>query len=243
MWCKRNTRTCSRRELSINVDNFRKMSIPPTELVGGIFYAVFVRFSCGFRAETVLICGGFGDQLFATLMVDREIPGTKFMEVNNMIEVEKDYASKGVAGAGLGLGIAGTALGLLGGNLGGLLGGWNGGNMCNENMPVNRYELSMVRELTNKDMEIAYLKGRDASKSDDLELYKYVDGKFACMEREMADQRVLNATTGAAISCLTGQVNGMQALLNSITKTVVPNSAICPGWGNVTVAVTPTTTT
>ena len=30
-----------------------------------------------------------------------------------MVEVEKEYASKGVAGSGLGLGIAGTALGLL----------------------------------------------------------------------------------------------------------------------------------
>ena len=40
-----------------------------------------------------------------------------------MVEVEKEYASKGVAGTGLGLGIAGTALGLLNGNgLGGLLG-------------------------------------------------------------------------------------------------------------------------
>lgn len=155
-----------------------------------------------------------------------------------MIEVEKDFASKGVAGAGLGLGIAGTALGLLGGNLGGILGG-NG--MCNENMPVNRYELSMVRDLTNKDMEIAYLKGRDASKTDDLELYKYIDGQVRRIDREMADQRVLNATTGAALSCLTGQVNGMQALLNSITKTVIPNSAICPGYGDVTVTVTPTT--
>lgn len=41
-----------------------------------------------------------------------------------------EFASKGVAGAGLGLGIAGTALGLLNGNgnglLGGLLGGWGG---------------------------------------------------------------------------------------------------------------------
>ena len=32
------------------------------------------------------------------------------------MEYENKYASKGVAGAGLGLGIAGTALGLLGGN-------------------------------------------------------------------------------------------------------------------------------
>ena len=39
-----------------------------------------------------------------------------------------EFASKGVAGAGLGLGIAGTALGVLNGNnvLGGLFGG--GGN-------------------------------------------------------------------------------------------------------------------
>lgn len=161
------------------------------------------------------------------------------------IEVE-NFASKGVAGAALGTGVAGLSLGVLNalgnGGLGGLFGGW-GGNMCNENMPVNRYELNMVRDLTNKDMEIAYLKGRDEAKSDSLELYKYVDGRFNVIEREQADQRVLNATTGAALSCLTGQVNGMQALLNSITKTVVPNSAICPGWGNVTVAVTPTTTT
>ena len=43
-----------------------------------------------------------------------------------------EFASKGVAGAGLGLGIAGTALGLLNNNCGnGLLGGLFGGNCCN----------------------------------------------------------------------------------------------------------------
>jgi hypothetical protein len=41
--------------------------------------------------------------IFATLMMDRG-PDTTFMEVKNMVEVEKDYASKGVSGAGLGLG-------------------------------------------------------------------------------------------------------------------------------------------
>lgn len=156
-----------------------------------------------------------------------------------MVEVERDYASKGVAGAGLGLGIAGTALGLLGGNLGGILGGWNGAASCNENMAVNRYEMSMQRELTNKDMEIAYLRGRDAAKSDSLELYKYVDGKFAVVERELADQRVYNATNTAAMNCMGGQI----AQLYSLTKLVVPNGSVCPGWGDVTVTVTPTTTT
>jgi hypothetical protein len=55
---------------------------------------------------------------------------------------EINYASKGVAGAGLGLGIAGTALGVLNnGGLGNILGGWgnyNATGCCHENMPVNR---------------------------------------------------------------------------------------------------------
>lgn len=156
-----------------------------------------------------------------------------------MVEVENNYASKGVAGAGLGLGIAGTALGLLGnGGINNLLGGM-GGNVCHENMPVNRYEMSMQKELTNKDMEIAYLKGRDAAKTDSLELYRYIDGRFTAVERELADQRVYNATNTAALTCIQGQV----AQLYGLTKLVVPNGSICPGWGDVTVSVTPTTTT
>lgn len=157
-----------------------------------------------------------------------------------MVEVHDN--TRGIATGGLTTGIIGTALGAMNS---GILPGLFGGNAaaCSENMGVNRFELSMVRELTNKDMEIAYLKGRDASKTDDLELYKYIDGQVRRIDRELADQRVFNATTGATVSCLTGQVNGMQALLNSITKTVVPNSAICPGWGDVTVSITPTTPT
>jgi hypothetical protein len=89
----------------------------------------------------------------------------------------------------------------------------------------------------------AYLKGRDESKNDDLAMYKYFDGELRRIDRELADQRVFNATTGATVSCLTGQVNGMQALLNSISKTVIPNSAICPGWGDVAVTITPASTT
>lgn len=55
-----------------------------------------------------------------------------------------EFASKGVAGSGLGLGIAGTALGLL--NSGflnggcGLFGGWNGGCANGINSPVSNAE-------------------------------------------------------------------------------------------------------
>lgn len=159
-----------------------------------------------------------------------------------MIEIDKhDIPNRGTVGAALGTGIAGLSLGVLNslgtgnGLLGGVLGGCNNG--CSENMGVNRYELSMVRDLTNKDMEIAYLKGRDEAKSDTIELYKYIDGKFACVERELADQRVFNATQVGTVSCIQGQI----AQLQSLTKLVVPNGSVCPGWGNVT--ITPATTT
>ena len=138
--------------------------------------------------------------------------------------MDMNFASKGVAGSGLGLGIAGTALGLLNGN-GGLLGGLFGGNCaCSDNMPVNRYELNQQNEITNKDMEIAYLKGRDAAKTDSLELYKYVDGRFRAIEGQISAQAVINAQTNGVLSCMQGQI----ATLNGLTKTVIPLTSVCP---------------
>ena len=136
-----------------------------------------------------------------------------------------NYASKGVAGTGLGLGIAGTALGVLNGGGNGILGGlFGGGANCHENMPVNRYELAQQNEITNRDMEIAFLKGRDAAKTDSLELYRYIDGRFRGVEGQIAAQAVTNAQIGANISCMQTAIAGLQAL----TKTVIPITNVCP---------------
>lgn len=66
-----------------------------------------------------------------------------------------------------------------------------------------------------------------------------MDGKFANVEAQINAQAVYNATNNATINCINGQV----AQLMALTKLVVPNSSICPGWGNVTVtpATAPTT--
>lgn len=136
-----------------------------------------------------------------------------------------NYASKGVAGTGLGLGIAGTALGVLNGGGNGILGGlFGGGANCHENMPVNRYELAQQNEITNRDMEIAFLKGRDAAKTDSLELYRYIDGRFRGVEGQIAAQAVTNAQITANISCMQTAIAGLQAL----TKTVIPITNVCP---------------
>lgn len=136
--------------------------------------------------------------------------------------MEMNFASRGVGAAALTTGIigtAGTALNLLGNGLGGLFGGG-----CNNGYGVNHYELGMQNEIANKDMEIAYLRGRDASKSDDLELYKYVDGRFRSIEAQIASQAVVNAQITANLSCLQNSV----AALNALTKTVIPITNVCP---------------
>ena len=132
----------------------------------------------------------------------------------------KEYASKGVAGTALGLGAGGLTLGVINGMVE-LLQGWQRnqcghnlgsdavtmaalaslltsgqfGGKCSDNNCVNRYELGLEREITNKDMEIAYLRGRDAAKSDTLESYKFTEGEFRKVWERLAEQAVHNQKT------------------------------------------------
>jgi hypothetical protein len=137
--------------------------------------------------------------------------------------MEMNFASKGVAGSGLGLGIAGTALGVLNGGLGNILGGgWGCGRSCDP--MVNRYEAGQAARIAELETEV---KLRDANTYTDgklLELYRYVDGKFACVESQFSAQAVYNATNSATLNCLNGQV----AQLMALTKTVIPITNVCP---------------
>lgn len=146
-----------------------------------------------------------------------------------------EFASRGVANAGLTTGIIGTALGAANG---GLLGNiFGGGACCSENMGVNRYELQQEQKIASLESQIAL---RDASIYVDgkiLEAYKDLSGKIDIINAKLGEQAVYNATATASIGCITNQVNALLGL----TKLVVPNTSICPGWGNVT--VTPATTT
>ena len=133
-----------------------------------------------------------------------------------MVDVEKEYASKGVAGAGLGTGIAGLALGVMNaaGGLGALALGnrnttpmapvmpygmgygvgatWGG---CSENMPVSRYELDREQQLAAKGSEIALLKANTYNDQKSLELYAYIDGQLKDIRKTLCDQAVHNQRT------------------------------------------------
>ena len=145
-----------------------------------------------------------------------------------------DYASKGVAGSGLGLGIAGTALGLL--NNGGL-GGLFGGNCQNI--------------IAEKDSKIAKLEAEKYSDASNIELYKQIKSELKetianeratykefnslqekLFKSELEKQSMLTAQgiqgLQAQINCTNNHLNCLQTVVNGITKIVVPKSAICP---------------
>ena len=136
--------------------------------------------------------------------------------------------------------IAGTALGLMAGGLNGTglfnTGGRNNGG-CSEDHYVNRYEATQSARIAELETEV---KLRDANIYTDqkiLGLYQYVDGKLANVESQICQQNVYNATNTATLNCMAGQI----AQLMGLTKLVVPNSSVCPGWGNVTVTTATTT--
>lgn len=153
-----------------------------------------------------------------------------------------EFASKGVAGAGLGLGIAGTTLGLLGGGLNGILGNGWGACGCSEDHVVNRYELGLQQELAAKDSRIGLL---EADKYTDQKIADFADRvseRFRNVEAQIAAQAVTNAQIAANISCMQGTI----ATLSGLTKTIVPIDNVCPqpmpqynSWTAPTATTTP----
>lgn len=148
-----------------------------------------------------------------------------------------EYASKGIANAGLTTGIIGTALsGLmaLGGN--NIFGGRMAAGAADSEHLVSRYELQLTQEN-------AVLKAQADIDKKLVEVYNSINDKansiresFSAFEKE---QLVYNGVNTATIGCIQNQVNALMGM----TKLVIPNSSVCPGWGNATVTVTPGTTT
>lgn len=161
-----------------------------------------------------------------------------------------EYASKGVAGAGLGLGIAGTALGILngGGMLAGMAGngmgyGFGYGNGCMATMN----DLRLSQEVAARDAEIALLKSENDAEKKMVEVYTALDVKTNKIREELQAfkdaQNAVNAQQGIYNATVGSDVRELQRILGQLTRVVIPNGAICPGWGQVDVTPVPTGTT
>ena len=136
-----------------------------------------------------------------------------------------EYASKGVAGAGLGTGIAGLALGVLNGGLGNLLTGVNNGNCgCNEDHWVNRYEASQSARIAELETEVKMRDANTYTLSEMNKMRNYVDTRFSGIEAQLCAQNVTNAQITANLSCMQGNI----ATLMGLTKTIIPITNVCP---------------
>ena len=162
-----------------------------------------------------------------------------------------EYASNGKANAALTTGIIGTA-GFGAQLLGNLLGGWGmaPAAMCSENTPVTRYTLDQQNTISEKNMEIAYWRGQDETNRKISDSYSKLENRLIGLAAEVRankdeqvainmQQAVYNGTNTATISCIQNQVNQLLGL----TKLVVPNASVCPGWGAAKVTVEPATAT
>ena len=123
------------------------------------------------------------------------------------------YATQGKANAALTTGIIGTSLGAIAsmGGLAGLLGlNVNQSQSSDPNdRPVSRYEMALIQENTL------------------LKANQYV-------ENRMLPQAVWNATQEGT---LRNQADQLQQLYG-MTKLVIPNDSVVPGWGGVTIKPT-----
>ena len=159
-----------------------------------------------------------------------------------------EFASNAKGNAALATGIIGTAG--FGINLLSNLMGMTGCNQSGDSGLVNRYELGLTQEIAAKDGKIALLEADAYTNQKITETTAYLMSQINGLADEVrqnykeqqginTQQAVYNGTMTATASCIQSQV----AQLMALTKLVVPNSSVCPGWGNVTVTPATTTTT
>lgn len=141
-----------------------------------------------------------------------------------------EYASNAKGNLGVTLGAIGTGLGVLSGGAG-LLGMnpmMNGYAYSENDRPISRYELNLVKESMAKDSEIALLKSEQNTEVKIADVYERlitrINADRNAQQEVNAAQAVYNATNGAAVATITSQV----AQLMSLIKLVVPADNVCP---------------
>ena len=137
-----------------------------------------------------------------------------------------EYASNAKGNAALTTGIIGTSLGAISaaGGLGAILGLGPRQPTDPGDKPITRYEMGLMNE--NRDLrdEITALKAAS-----------YTDRRAGELQREIDGQGAVNATMIATLQNQQGQINQ----LFGITKLVVPNDNVSPGWGRAAVQAAP----
>lgn len=150
---------------------------------------------------------------------------------------EKSVASAGLGGAALGLAIPGTVAlvnQLTGGN--GLFGGlFNGGGNCNG--AVSALESALAYEKAGRYTDQTGTEVYKQFAKERNEIQTQISAIFAAIAQMDKHSAVAEAINAERLNCLKGRVDNIY----DVFKLVMPNSSVCPGWGDVT--ITPATAT
>ena len=159
-----------------------------------------------------------------------------------------EYASKGVANAGLATGIIGTALGVLNNGFGNILGMgnncnggmYNNGGCCSENTIVKRYELNMVQENSSLKSENALLRADKYTDQKIIEAYKDLAGQINTLKETVhvnaCNQAVTNQKLADNITFVDSKFIGVEKdiaqakndVLCYVNGTFVPGKLVMP---------------
>lgn len=149
---------------------------------------------------------------------------------------EREYTTRGQGNLNTVLGAVGTAAAVMPNLFNGGIFGNGCNNNCSENTVVTRYENSLVQQIAAKDSENALLRSNIYTDGKLVEIVKDYTTQINALERRIREnekeQAMYNGANTAAMNCMSGQI----AQLFALTKLVVPNSSVCPGWGNVNIA-------
>lgn len=151
-----------------------------------------------------------------------------------------EYASKSVGTAGLTTGIIGTALGAASS---GLLSGVFNGRTTNSEDYVSRETFELAMKLASSESSNALLSAELNTEKKMVEVFNALNDKI---NNAVSNQAAVNSaqavTNCATTSALAVAQNNITQLM-SLTKVVIPNANINPGWGDATVSVSTSTTT
>lgn len=109
---------------------------------------------------------------------------------------------------------------------------------CSENHLVNRYELAQEQKIAELTADKKLLESTIYTNDQLNQFRNYVDNRVAAVEARINAQDIYNATNTASLGCMANQIASINATIGALTKTVIPNGNVCPGWGAVTVSST-----
>ena len=161
------------------------------------------------------------------------------------MQIETSKGTQNVAGGGTtALGVIGTTLGgiaLDGGNAGGLLGNIFGGGVANSALVSEIAQLKAEKYTDEKSLED---RDRIAALNDKVIGYVIdIDKRLSTVEATgPLREQLLYQKIECCCNSANTAISALAQTVANITKTVVPNSSVCPGWGNVTVTPAATTT-